>query len=283
MRFTRFLSDVNILYLISHFLGIIAALFMTGSSVDTATPPPSQSPTSGVYLFVMILVATGAMITLYKLGLDNIIKYWYYTAMGMTAAIFFFAVLPPALAAATTATWFVLRYHCWSFTSRNLLETASYAGAGALFGSVLGVVPALVLLSILAIYDVIAVYGSKHMQVLAEGAMETDTFAGFVHPKTGQVTYTDFTDGTMDSDSESGRAIGVVGGGDVIMPMIFAISILPAFGYPAAAMSSFGAGIGLYILLSKAEDGKFYPALPAVGGGAVLGFALFLAITMLPI
>lgn len=277
MKATRFVSDVNILYLLSHFLGIMAALLMAGSRVETATPEPTQNPFSGLYIFLTVLIATGTMITLYKLDLNQIIKYWYYTAMGLTASIFFFALLPEAVAAAAVATWFVLRYHCWSFTSRNLLETASYAGAGALFGTILGVVPALILLSILALYDIVAVYGSKHMQVLAEGAIETDTFAGFVHAKSDQVSYTDFTDGNTTSDG--GRSIGVIGGGDIIMPMIFAISLLPLYGYPAAATSSLGAGIGLYILLSKAEDGKFYPALPAVGGGAVIGFIIFLAIS----
>lgn len=275
----RWLDDVNILYLLSHFLGIIAALFMTGSTVDQATPEPTQHPATGLYLFAMILVATGTMIALYKLDLKRIIKYWYYTAMVMTAAIFFFALFPAGIAAGLTATWFVIRYHSWSFRSRNLLETISYAGAGALFGSVLGVIPAIVLLSILAIYDVIAVYGSKHMQVLAEGAIDTDTFAGFVHPKEKQVSYEDFTEGHLDSDG--GHAIGVIGGGDIIMPMIFAVSVLPAFGYFSAAMSSFGAGMGLYILLEKAKDGQFYPALPAVGGGAVIGFIGSLLIHLL--
>ncbi len=43
------------------------------------------------------------------------------------------------------------------------------AGAAALFGISFGLLPAILLLSVLAVYDAISVYGTEHMLDLAEG------------------------------------------------------------------------------------------------------------------
>jgi presenilin-like A22 family membrane protease len=45
-------------------------------------------------------------------------------------------------------------------------------GAAGLFGINFGVLPAIVLLSVLAVYDAISVYGTEHMLTLASGVME---------------------------------------------------------------------------------------------------------------
>jgi presenilin-like A22 family membrane protease len=45
-------------------------------------------------------------------------------------------------------------------------------GAAGLFGVNFGILPAVVLLTVLAVYDAISVYGTEHMLTLAEGVME---------------------------------------------------------------------------------------------------------------
>jgi presenilin-like A22 family membrane protease len=57
------------------------------------------------------------------------------------------------------------------------------AGASAIFGISLSIIPVLVLLSLLAIYDAISVYKTKHMIDLAEGVMDLRLPILFVIPK----------------------------------------------------------------------------------------------------
>jgi presenilin-like A22 family membrane protease len=45
-------------------------------------------------------------------------------------------------------------------------------GAAGLFGVNFGILPAVVLLTVLAVYDAVSVYGTEHMLTLAEGVME---------------------------------------------------------------------------------------------------------------
>jgi presenilin-like A22 family membrane protease len=46
------------------------------------------------------------------------------------------------------------------------------AGAAGLFGISFGLLPALILLAVLAVYDAVSVYGTEHMLSLAEGVMD---------------------------------------------------------------------------------------------------------------
>jgi len=58
------------------------------------------------------------------------------------------------------------------------------AGAAGLFGITFGILPALILLVFLAIYDAISVYGTEHMLTLAEGVMDLNIPVVLVIPTT---------------------------------------------------------------------------------------------------
>jgi presenilin-like A22 family membrane protease len=58
------------------------------------------------------------------------------------------------------------------------------AGAAGLFGISFGLLPALLLLVVLAVYDAVSVYGTEHMLTLASGAMDLRLPVVFVVPLT---------------------------------------------------------------------------------------------------
>ena len=57
------------------------------------------------------------------------------------------------------------------------------AGVAAIFGASLEILPVIILLILLAVYDAISVYKTKHMITLAEGVMDLKTPILFVIPK----------------------------------------------------------------------------------------------------
>jgi presenilin-like A22 family membrane protease len=75
------------------------------------------------------------------------------------------------------------------------------AGAG-LFGISFGILPALLLLSVLAVYDAISVYGTEHMLTLASGVMDLKVPVVLVIPLSLSYSFLDAT--TPDPTDEDG-------------------------------------------------------------------------------
>ncbi len=264
------------LFGLSHIYGITAGIILQDSVVAQGTAAVNSSPGSGINLFLMIGVATALMIGLYKLKMDRIIKGWYFSALFLTTLIFFMVFFPTGIAVGLAAAVFTIKYFTKDYWTRNVLDTFSYAGAGALFGTMLGVRPALIFIGVLALYDIVAVFFTKHMLSLVEGGLSTGTFMGIVYPKNGD--FEDLSEDITDESSSDGTQIGVVGGGDIIVPMMFSISLLKLYGVTSALAASLGAAVGLAVLMDRAEKDTFYPAIPIVGGGAVIAWLLSLFI-----
>jgi len=79
--------------------------------------------------------------------------------------------------------------------------------AAALFGISFGLLPALLLLSVLAIYDAISVYGTEHMLDLADGVMDLKIPVVLVIPMTLSYSYLEAgsTDDVLEDDREPTR------------------------------------------------------------------------------
>jgi hypothetical protein len=72
--------------------------------------------------------------------------------------------------------------------------------------------------------------------------------------------------------------VAILGGGDVVFPIITAGVMLVQFGFLAALFVIIGATLGISYLLFVAEKKKFYPAMPFISAGIFLGIlAAFLA------
>jgi len=134
------------------------------------------------------------------------------------------------------------------------------AGIAAIFGISLEPLPVIILLSILAIYDFISVYRTKHMIRLAESVTAINAPMLFVIPK------------------KDGNAY--MGVGDVVMPNILVVSAqffssspqLAFFKIPAL-FALLGGFLGLMVLLYLVEKkGGAHPGLPFVNFGAIAGY-----------
>jgi len=69
--------------------------------------------------------------------------------------------------------------------------------------------------------------------------------------------------------------IAILGGGDVIFPIITAGVFYRSFGMMAALSIIFGALIGLSYLFAVTKKGKAYPAMPYITAGILLGLAFW--------
>ena len=164
------------------------------------------------------------------------------------------------------------------------------AGISALFGISMTTLPTLILLVILAVYDALSVYKTRHMVTLAEGVINIKAPLLFVVPKSRGYS---FRNDKMESGEkmepgenqgkDKGRGAYFLGLGDAIIPTILVVSAnwsvpnapyLLGLGLNAPALGAMlGTYLGFAALLTTSRD-KPQAGLPFLNGGTVLGFLI---------
>jgi len=159
------------------------------------------------------------------------------------------------------------------------------AGVASIFGVSLEIVPVVILLVLLAVYDAISVYKTKHMITLAEGVIDLKTPILFVIPKRRDYSFIREGIGKLEEGGE--RAAFIMGMGDLIMPSILVVSanvflkgyrVLGFVNLPALG-AIIGSLAGLVVLLHFVNSGRPQAGLPPLNGGTIIGFALGLALS----
>ncbi|MFB6125729.1 MAG: presenilin family intramembrane aspartyl protease PSH [Halolamina sp.] len=166
--------------------------------------PNPQDPTNSLVYVGAILVATAVMLAAFKFDLDWVVKAFVVATGGLLAWYVLGAVLPAALAGVLAAgvAGALVAYPEWYVV--DAAGVVMGAGAGGLFGISFGVLPAVLLLGVLAVYDAISVYGTEHMLDLAEGVMDLRVPVVLVIPL--QTGYSFLADGSAASDDETPQA-----------------------------------------------------------------------------
>ena len=75
--------------------------------------------------------------------------------------------------------------------------------------------------------------------------------------------------------------MAILGGGDVVFPIITSGVVLANFGAVPAIFVILGATLGLSYLLFFAEKKKFYPAMPFITAGIFLGILISWALKLI--
>jgi presenilin-like A22 family membrane protease len=240
------------------------------------------------FIFIAILlVFTGFLLLLIKYGK----KEWLAVIIGISIFLTFVYIFTALVYAVTAdqnlgifliialsilATVVLYKYPEWYVI--DSLGILIAAGVAAIFGSSLEWYLVVLLLVLLAVYDAISVYKTKHMITLAEGVIDLKTPILFVIPK--RRDYSFIRDGIGKLDDGSERAAFIIGMGDLIMPSILVVSAnvflqgwrlagiinLPALG------AMIGSLAGLAVLLHFVSSGKPQAGLPPLNGGTILGF-----------
>ncbi len=170
-----------------------------------------QNPTNSILYFGIILVATAFMLAAFKYDLQLLIRATIVAVSVMLAWFVFDELLPQAMTVGSTNLLAALAalgvgaalmlYPEWYVI--DLSGIVMGAGAAALFGISFGLLPALLLLAVLAVYDAISVYGTEHMLDLAEGVMDLKIPVILIVPTSLSYSYLELGDETPVSDDEA--------------------------------------------------------------------------------
>jgi len=160
------------------------ALVPTFYAEGYQTVEDPSDPTNSLVYIGAILVATAAMLAAFKFDLQWVVRGFVVLATASLSWYVFSVFLSPILAigASVVVAAALLVHPEW-----YVIDTAGVlmgAGAAGLFGISFGLLPALVLLAVLAVYDAISVYGTEHMLDLAAGVMDLNLPVVLVVPTT---------------------------------------------------------------------------------------------------
>jgi presenilin-like A22 family membrane protease len=225
-----------------------------------------------VYFIILIVGFTALILIVLKFGGDTLVHFVMLAAVAVTMYYVMVVLVPygyiPAVVITIALTLLLYIYPEWYIIDASGLIIGG--GAAAIFGVSLDIIPVVLLMIILAVYDAISVYKTKHMVSLAESIVAMRLPILFVLPRKRNFSL------MKNSDMEEAFFMGL---GDAIIPSMLVVS---AFVKYISAVPALGAAIGTlagYAVLSRiAGRGKPHAGLPLLNSGAIMGFVIGLAI-----
>ena len=232
-----------------------------------------------IFAFV---IAVGLLFLLNKFDAAFILKLWFFIVVVIALGISFNSVLDRFTYSAIMAIIIALplafvKVYKRSFLVHNATELFIYPGIAAVFVPILNVTTIILLLILISIYDMWAVWKSEIMQKMARYQInKLNIFGGFFipyMPKKSKVKFQSLKKSEMKKKNIKVN-LAILGGGDVIFPIIAAGVFMSQFGLLPALMVTLGATLGLSYLFFFSKKEKFYPAMPFISVGIFLGMVI---------
>ncbi len=205
MRF-RLYAWLFVFFLLTQGIGVMVASALLGENVTvTIVNSNKNDPINAIALILYILVFTGVFLFFMKFFKRGFFSLFEALAVFATTSLVVEVVLPGLgvmFGVLLVALRFAVRENVWI---KNIASTFAVAGAGALIGISLGIIPVLVFISLLAVYDLIAVFKTKHMVKMAKAIVSQNLAFTFTIPAKEH----DFQLGT----------------GDLVIPLVFGTAV----------------------------------------------------------
>jgi presenilin-like A22 family membrane protease len=254
--------------------------------------PEDESPTFLSLLFSFAL-AFALIFILMKYKWKIIIRTWFFLVITLALAITINAFLKLttltniatiALVIAIPLTF--IKIFRPNFYIHNATELLIYPGIAAVFVPILTPLSIIALLILISLYDAWAVWKSGIMQKMAKFQMdELKIFGGFLVPSASSKVKaqikkikTKYKNKNIPKSIKNKKfkvKLAILGGGDVIFPIITAGVFMRAYGIIPALFTIIGALAGLISIFISSKKGKAYPAMPYITTGIFIGLLIW--------
>ena len=258
--------------LITQLLAVLLAAPMDVAGMQAFENP--ESLWNPLYFFGFIIAFTAFILIVLKYGGEKLVYFVMLAAVTLTIYYVMIVLLPYRFVPEVVT--IALALLLFAYPEWYVLDVTGLligGGAAAIFGISLGILPVLLLMIILLVYDAIAVYKTKHMVSLAESVVDLHMPVLFVLPRHLRFSL------LKGSEMEEGFFMGL---GDAIIPSVLVVSAnaLPVthqfFGLiNAPALGALlGTLMGYAALTGVAGRGKPHAGLPFLNTGAIIGFLI---------
>jgi presenilin-like A22 family membrane protease len=268
-------------------------IMMSEGSLPFGLQTPSDEPTPNFLSIVFAFALAFALIfILMKYKWKMVIRLWFFFVIALALGISINAILKytsimnvsiVALAFAIPLA-FVKIFHPNVYI-HNITELLIYPGIAAVFVPILTPISVIAVLILISIYDMWAVWRVGIMQKMAKFQMEElKIFGGFLIPSVSDKVKKQiakikqkYKGKKMPAKIKKKKfkvSLAILGGGDVIFPIIAAGVFMRAYGLIPALFVTAGALAGLVGLFLITKKGKAYPAMPYISTGIFLGMLI---------
>ena len=237
-----------------------------------------ENPLIAVYYMCLMLVITGIVLYLSRKNMDKLIQGIFLFSIGITMIYvltpilyLFVGWIGEILAIVIGVLLCYLVYKNPEWYVIDIVGVLLSAGVAVILGISLSYIPVIVFLIILAVYDYIAVYKTKHMVSLADRVIENKLPVLFVIPKKKGYSYKK----EKGLKKEGKREAMFMGYGDVIIPGVLIISSYVYLESLLIGISTMlGAMCGMLILFKFVLKGNPQSGLLFLNSGALIGFSI---------
>lgn len=199
------------LFLITQIIGLGTASTLIKEEVHaTIITENPEDIENAIGLFVYILVFTAFfLVAITFIKRRRIFIKLFETIAVFGASLIVFYSFIPAVAFMFAILLIALRKVLYkSIWVKNIATMLAVAGVGALLGVSLGVLPVLLFIVLLAVYDIVAVFGTKHMVTMAKAITKENLAFTYSLP--------------------TKKHVFQLGSGDMVIPLTFAVTVMNA-------------------------------------------------------
>lgn len=272
----------------------MACLFVTAQLLAIAITPtfkeagmqafPEPDRVSNVILYIgIILIITLVILTITKYGFKKLTQAIILFAVFTTIIYVFYPLLwkiiPSdisfllSICGAAALTYALYKSPEWYIVDATGIIIAT--GAASIFGISFSILPAMILLIALAVYDAIAVYKTKHMIEIADSVVDLRLPVLLVMPRKSGYSFLKQKRLKEQIEDDQEREAFFMGLGDIVVPGILTVSAFRFLNSIVIAYSTlFGSLIGFVILMRFVLRGRPHAGLPLLNMGALLGYLI---------
>jgi len=224
---------------------------------------------SFLYILGAIMIGTMLILLIIKLGRITIWKLWFFIAVLVCLHIAFSAFIPSMYSFVLALLFAFMKIFKPNIFVHNFTELFIYGGLAVIFVPIMNTFAAVALMLVLSVYDMYAVWKSKHMVTMAKFQTKSGIFAGMLIP----YKITAMSASEKKVKMEPVRT-AILGGGDIGFPLIFSGVVLKNFGFYPSLIMPFVISLALLILLLLGKKKHFYPAIPFLTIGCIVGYLI---------
>jgi presenilin-like A22 family membrane protease len=274
------------MFLLTQFVGLY--VIASDSVPEYLSSTNADSESAGFFFYQLIssfiiAILIVVLITKYKLRL--VMKTWFTIVVIIAISVSMAAIMKNIFGVTNyifplvlAIIFGILKLLRPSVVIHNVTEVLIYPGIATIFVPILTPFYAIVLLILISIYDMWAVWHSGIMQKMAKFQMnELKIFGGFLIPYLTKEVRQKIASMKKSKNKKNQKmkiSMAILGGGDVVFPIITAGVFMLSLGMSYAISVILGALLGLTLLLIFSEKKKFYPAMPFISAGIFLGLLI---------
>lgn len=275
-----------LLFALTQILGIFVAVRLSKVLGVLAIKPQPISFFNLLIYFLIITLVSLAVLKISKKGGSIMLQVFFILAVFSGLDILFGTFVGEPGATILAVGLIAFRFFKPTVLIHNLLIVGGLAGIGGMLGLTLFPRDVIILLIILAVYDVIAVYKTKHMVKMAEEMIKKRVILGIIVPEKVlgfkasmiDVEHDKIPAGRISKPGERVKFM-ILGGGDLALPLLLIASVAHRnilHSIIILIFSLFGL-LAMNLIFIKLKS-RPMPALPPLAFFSILGYLVSLLI-----